>query len=189
MQWNLNPSRGEAEAPEPIARQVLKDYFEASRPEAISDLWVLVTKHDPLYWSNDPSVSIWDMGPIKDIGLTANSAAAHLAGTLRQSSQPASLEILMLAYEEGIERCSNEVLVNVVHELKVLMQNQSYQVLEHILRAADFSSLSPEAIVAILRVPSSARSILYEWRGAVVRAKSEMTERGLETDRILEGLL
>lgn len=187
MQWDLNPSRG----PEPQVwtdREGPTGPLEASPPEGISNWWRLVVKHDPLEWI-DTSSSAWVMDFKKDVGLTARSAAAHLPITRIKWSEPASLEILALAFDEGPDGCSNEVLVGLVHELKVLMQNHSYQVLNQILRTAEFNSLSPEAVVAILRVPSAAKTILREWRSAVARAKAELTARGLEADRILEGLL
>lgn len=187
MQWNLNPSR-EPEPPVWSDREGPTGPLVASPLEGISNWWGLVVQRDPPEW-NGPSVYAWDMDFKKDIMLTASSAAAHLPITRIKWSEPANLEILVLAFNEGPDRCSNEVLVGLVHELKVLMQSHSYQVLNNILRTAEFNSLSPEAVVAILRVPSAAKSLLREWRSAVARAKTELTARGLEADRILEGLL
>ena len=186
MQWNPNLSRQDA-TPGWRTGQNSPAPFDPSEPDERSDSWVLVVRYDPADW-NDPFESTWDTNLPKDSMRTSSSANARLTMGRPRWSAPANLESLELARAEGIENCSSEVLVGLIHALKVLMQGHSYQVLDHILRTAEFDSYSPEAIVAVLRVSSAAKSKLYEWRGAVVRAKNELAARGLEVDRILEGL-
>ena len=108
---------------------------------------------------------------------------------LRDMTEPTSLDGLTLAYEQGIESCSSEVLVQLIHDLKVLLQKRSFLLINEILRTADFSLLSPEAIVAILRVLSASKSELYEWKSSLLRAINVLNDRELETDQILRGLV
>lgn len=130
----------------------------------------------------------WSLHLTKNRRVTAPNAELNINRVSSSRSETVSLDFVQDIYEQGRESVSSDLLVRVIHAVKVLMRNDLLGLLEMLLRDIDFSSVAPEAVVALIRTSSPVRSKLMNWRPAVKRAQHEFSQRGLDADRILVGL-
>ncbi len=106
----------------------------------------------------------------------------------RPVSKPVDLSWLFKAIACGREECSKEALTTLISGLSDLLLNKSYDVVDLILRSVLNFHLSPEALLAMARTSFAARQSLREWTTFVAAMKDEFRVRGLDVNRLAQGL-
>jgi hypothetical protein len=106
----------------------------------------------------------------------------------RTVSKPVDISWLFKAIACGRDECSKEVLTALISGLSELLLNRSFDVVDLVLRSVVNFPLSPEAQLAIARTSFAARRNLREWTGYVSAMKDEFRKRGLDVNRLAQGL-
>jgi hypothetical protein len=68
------------------------------------------------------------------------------------------------------------------------MRLQLFSIIDQILAERPWDQLSPEAMIAFLRVTSPVKSNLAEWRPSLHAVRAELETRRLNAAALLEGL-
>jgi hypothetical protein len=123
------------------------------------------------------------MGQVSTVGQYPSAPAAP-----RTVSKPVDLSWLFKAMTCGRDECSKEVLTGLISGLSDLLLSRAYDVVDLILRSIATSQLSPEVLLAIARTSFAARHNLLEWAGYVGAMKDEFRHRGLDANRLAQGL-
>jgi hypothetical protein len=106
----------------------------------------------------------------------------------RTVSKPVDVSWLFKAIACGRNECSKEALTALISGLSDLLLNRSYEAIDLVLRSILNFQLSPEALLAIARTSFAARRNLREWAGYVASMREEFRRRGLDANRLAQGL-
>ena len=101
---------------------------------------------------------------------------------------PLDLAFVDKVVQEGREQCSKLALATLIQNLKRLMRLQLFSIIDQILAERPWDQLSPEAMIAFLRVTSPVKSNLAEWRPSLHAVRAELETRRLNAAALLEGL-
>ncbi len=83
---------------------------------------------------------------------------------------------------------NSEDLIKIINGLNSLMKKHDYEMINIILQTLETSNMSPEMLVAYSRTTYSIRSRITEWSYFITRAKSELSARGFDADKLMRGL-
>lgn len=80
-------------------------------------------------------------------------------------------------------------LIAIIVNLNRLITDGKFDQVDDVLSNLNPEQESPAVMVTYLRVTYAARGKLPSWEGAVERAYRAFMERGLEADKLLQGML
>jgi len=153
-----------------------------------------------LFGWNEPWVTeglVIDFGEPTDhwvlVGIANDSEGTAGHETPRRVEREIEIAPLDLAFvdkvvQEGREQCSKLALATLIQNLKRLMRLQLFSIIDQILAERPWDQLSPEAMIAFLRVTSPVKSNLAEWRPSLHAVRAELETRRLNAAALLEGL-
>lgn len=92
------------------------------------------------------------------------------------------------AVAAGPQQFDIDVLTRVVTELEVAMNAGSFDLISGLLRKLPLNDLSPQVMITVLRVTSSAKNHIPRWVTVRDAARTTIAARGLNAERMLRGL-
>jgi hypothetical protein len=102
---------------------------------------------------------------------------------------PVSPGWIQTVLRDGRQSTSTASFMKLVDALEDALAQSDFETIDKVLIHLDYSQISPEAMVALLRTTYQARSSLQAWSAAVQKIKDELNRRGVDGQRVLAGLL
>jgi hypothetical protein len=108
--------------------------------------------------------------------------------TVKSPYDPLGVDWVKAIMRDGCQETSTDVFVNMIGGLEDLLNRHNFALLDRLLSSIDYRRISPEAMIAFVRVTYQARSDLQAWQTAVETIRDELTRRGFDGPRMLTGL-
>jgi len=88
-----------------------------------------------------------------------------------------------------MEPGTTEQIQELMQELYELLSNNDFDAVDSRFSSSDVTAISVYEAIILLRFTYTARSLLSEWETFLVKVVDEFNRRGLDTRRLLSGLV
>ncbi len=113
-----------------------------------------------------------------------------IEGSAKQASAaPVLPQWLGYLYGEPGARATRDQLRILLTEMRTMLIDQNFEMIDSVLRGADLGRLPAEVVMGLYRTAAPAKGHLENWRPGVTRALAELRRRGLPAESIMVGLL
>jgi len=162
-------------------------YFIATLP-SFSNTGEVRLKHGKYVTNLSTDGSVEDVARSVELPKAILHFHRDLVNTLPKIEGAIDLEWIAFA-QGGQEALDTHGVGRIVDGINAALNADKFYVINGALGSADVSVMSLEAMVAFLRVPFTARFRLNKWHQFLQKARNEMNQRGLDSTRLLRGLV